>query len=110
MQEYGHRLGSLPIDKQDHHLTITSLRSMVGAGTAMYTHHGRMEIEGLHGPQACLFELLNDPGQGLVAGTIDGMKRRNVHGTSNISILGGLFPGPERYFTYLKAGRIAYGK
>jgi hypothetical protein len=65
------RIILLAIYKQDHHLTIAIIGSVVWAGTIGVSQAGYLQIERLHDAKAGAGQLSVDPGQNLIACLIE---------------------------------------
>ena len=79
MQDQGYRFFWLSVNKQNYHLAITCVNSMIRAGAIMESNSRRMQIKSLHRTQACQRQLFSSPMQDSIAGIIDRRERRSIH-------------------------------
>jgi hypothetical protein len=71
MEDQRSRIILLAIYKQDHHLTIAVICSMVWARTVRVCQTGYLQIERLHDAKVGAGQLLADPDQNLVTRLIE---------------------------------------
>jgi hypothetical protein len=71
MDDQRSRIILFAIYKQDHHLTIAVIRSVVWARTVRVCQTGYLQVERLHDAKAGAGQLLADPNQNLVACLIE---------------------------------------
>jgi hypothetical protein len=64
----------ISINKQNDHLAITIIGSMVWAGTVGVSQAGHLQIKRLHDAEASTDQLSVDPGLNLLAGLIENQK------------------------------------
>jgi hypothetical protein len=65
----------LAVNKQDNHLTITFISSVVGAGTFRMRQTSHLQAECLYNTKVYAGQLFTDPSQNLITSLIENQER-----------------------------------
>jgi hypothetical protein len=68
------RIALLLIDKENNHLAVALIRSVMRASAILMGHPGHLQVERLHNTKIRVRQLLSDPGLYLLAGLIKSQK------------------------------------